>query len=611
MRESARRPLHDSRLSAMLAWLPLLAAVLTMALASASVRADDGTLELDPDGGGYTMRLGGAERVASGASGTVYQIPIQEPPGSSRDAPAVGKVLGMVPAVGEDAIRADVITRRDGTRVVQLVMSGSAVNVREVLLALYWHDGSFRRRYQLSDAVAARGEVRDPSLTNGAVTSTAGAPTVAASTPVAAPERPVVTSQVDTTGPRADSAPIEPARPMPPAGAGPVAGDAGPAAAGPAAAAPEQAGGAAERASPVAATRSGTELPTGAAGAAGREVVVRDGDSLWLIAERIALPEVTRHQLMMGIYEKNPEAFGGNVDSLRAGARLIVPERTELRYDPAGAVNAFLENSRLVPVARPDAAPDAPSAQGRAAASDGTAGARSAAGDQLEVGVDENDPALARERDTAYAMAMAEAQSRIEDLTKQVEQLETLIQLKDIQISEAQARLGESAIGQTSQSVGPAPGAAPAAASQAGAAGTLGGAVAGAGAEVTGAVDATRGAVEKLRSESAEVVSGVIPVAADVPADAGSDSPLLGGFNLPEGFWTFAAGIAIALVIVMIVLRLRRRREEVDDEEYDEDDFLFDDTDVEGGRTIDDEFEDSALGGGSWQPERDTRTTHA
>ena len=68
----------------------------------------------------------------------------------------------------------------------------------------------------------------------------------------------------------------------------------------------------------------------------GAELLGRDGkygpirrnESLWRIAERTnSYGDVSIEQMMMAIYEANQSAFDGNVNSLRAGQTLEIPEK--------------------------------------------------------------------------------------------------------------------------------------------------------------------------------------------------------------------------------------------------------------------------------------------
>ena len=64
---------------------------------------------------------------------------------------------------------------------------------------------------------------------------------------------------------------------------------------------------------------------------AGRDYVVQRGETLWGIANRMR-PDgrLTMNQTMVAIYEANPDAFGGNINLLRAGAYLRIPSADEV-----------------------------------------------------------------------------------------------------------------------------------------------------------------------------------------------------------------------------------------------------------------------------------------
>ena len=63
----------------------------------------------------------------------------------------------------------------------------------------------------------------------------------------------------------------------------------------------------------------------------GGEVLVRRHDTLWSIAERVRPDSrLTMNQTMLAIFQANPEAFGGNINILRAGARLRIPSSDEI-----------------------------------------------------------------------------------------------------------------------------------------------------------------------------------------------------------------------------------------------------------------------------------------
>ena len=64
---------------------------------------------------------------------------------------------------------------------------------------------------------------------------------------------------------------------------------------------------------------------------AGDDYRVARGDTLWRIAERVRPDErLSMNQTMLAIYEANPEAFAGNINVLRANARLRIPSADEI-----------------------------------------------------------------------------------------------------------------------------------------------------------------------------------------------------------------------------------------------------------------------------------------
>jgi pilus assembly protein FimV len=100
------------------------------------------------------------------------------------------------------------------------------------------------------------------------------------------------------------------------------------------------------------------------------------GDTLWEVAERYRPSGITVNQMMIALYEANPEAFSGNINRLRAGSILRIPSAEDMRavsgsaadsavrehmnsWKPgSGMVGPRIEPSlRLVPPSEPAARP--------------------------------------------------------------------------------------------------------------------------------------------------------------------------------------------------------------------------------------------------------------
>ena len=73
---------------------------------------------------------------------------------------------------------------------------------------------------------------------------------------------------------------------------------------------------------------------------------VQRGETLSEIAERHLIGDVTRHQMMVALFDANPKAFDGNINLLREGAVLEIPKE-ELLYQqaPATAVAEVLRQT--------------------------------------------------------------------------------------------------------------------------------------------------------------------------------------------------------------------------------------------------------------------------
>jgi len=70
---------------------------------------------------------------------------------------------------------------------------------------------------------------------------------------------------------------------------------------------------------------------------------VQRGDTLWVIADRFRPEGVTINQMMVAMYRSNPDAFGGNINLLRAGASLHLPEATDFDQLTRTAANSEVQ----------------------------------------------------------------------------------------------------------------------------------------------------------------------------------------------------------------------------------------------------------------------------
>jgi pilus assembly protein FimV len=78
---------------------------------------------------------------------------------------------------------------------------------------------------------------------------------------------------------------------------------------------------------------------------AGGDLIVGRGDTLWGVASRVRPDSrLTMNQTMLAIFEANPEAFGGNINILRAGASLRIPSADDVFRISRG--DAFAEAQR-------------------------------------------------------------------------------------------------------------------------------------------------------------------------------------------------------------------------------------------------------------------------
>lgn len=207
---------------------------------------------------------------------------------------------------------------------------------------------------------------------------------------------------------------------------------------------------------------SGTPSPKATAGAGGAYTVKR-GDTLSKIAAETVPQGVSIDQMLVALYNRNQDAFDGNMNRLKAGRILNIPDQ-----EAASAV-AQPEAKRIVSAQVADfnayrgklaaaakAAPVAPSESQQAAAGkiapkvDEKAPAAAPGQDQVKVSKTEapkdgKPDAKASQKITqleedvvAKERALKEANSRVTDLQKNVEELKKLVELKNQNLATVQ-----------------------------------------------------------------------------------------------------------------------------------------------------------------------------
>ena len=153
------------------------------------------------------------------------------------------------------------------------------------------------------------------------------------------------------------------------------------------------------------------------------------GDTLWGIAERSrAGSGLTTNQMMMAIYRANPEAFLGNINGLKAGAILRIPDASEAARLDARAASAEARQQHA------EWAGAATSAAGASSA------AAEPAGGQLELVVPGSD---AFSGDGTGADSSAADSARLGQLEDELAERERLLQIKDAELQALQERVAE------------------------------------------------------------------------------------------------------------------------------------------------------------------------
>jgi len=175
--------------------------------------------------------------------------------------------------------------------------------------------------------------------------------------------------------------------------------------------------------------------------AAGDEYRVQRGDTLWRIAEQVRPDNrLSMNQVMVAIYQSNPDAFAGNVNVLRAGARLTIPSADDIFRISRG--DALSEVQRQ-----------------NAAWSGGGAASPAASQPSLTLVPPDGDQEDYRGGTTATdgAAADAAARDRIRQLERQVEEQESLLEVRDNELAALRDELARLRAARDAQPAAPLP----------------------------------------------------------------------------------------------------------------------------------------------------------
>ncbi|MCP3665559.1 MAG: FimV family protein [Gammaproteobacteria bacterium] len=204
--------------------------------------------------------------------------------------------------------------------------------------------------------------------------------------------------------------------------------------------------------------------PTYSEGAAVDEYgPTRKNDTLWGIASKVKQQGATHKQMMMALFQANPEAFmRNNINNLKTGQILRVPDREDvMAMTHAEARVAFSEQVQVWRADQKPAAGGVAADEGTAVAADdvgndavpdselkiasarpeGEGDAGSSEGAESSEIIDElkADLTASREAQASAEQEGEEMRSRVSDLESQLSDLQRLMELKDDQLAQLQA----------------------------------------------------------------------------------------------------------------------------------------------------------------------------
>ena len=195
-------------------------------------------------------------------------------------------------------------------------------------------------------------------------------------------------------------------------------------------------------------------------------LVSKPGDTLSSLAKAIPQEGVSLDQMLLGLYQANPQAFeAGNMNRLKAGQALALPSPAELLATQAAAATAevklhannwqayraALANKVLTQAARPDAE-QTQSASGKiASAKDDAVKVKTTNNDVLKLSAGDKEAAkstdaklLALQEDaTAREKSLQESEARAQALQKQIQDMQQLLRLKNQSMADLQKHATE------------------------------------------------------------------------------------------------------------------------------------------------------------------------
>lgn len=201
-----------------------------------------------------------------------------------------------------------------------------------------------------------------------------------------------------------------------------------------------------------------------------QRVQVKPGDTLWPIAQRTKPAQVSTQQMMMALLRRNPNAFvNGNINRLRSGAVLILPNAQEIRS--ASIASARSQVDQQMQAWRAETSPSATPARPVESAADTAPTPTPESDDHAKLRVLQPTDETGKDRRKQVLLSQEEIErqrldqtqlaAQLQQIRDEVAHMERLLALKDEQIAalqaivSTQAKLAQSA--PTASQTAPAP----------------------------------------------------------------------------------------------------------------------------------------------------------